>query len=105
MLVTGTLTASGSGTLDLADDSLIVSTMTPNNLRLLLLNGYASGAQLTGRASSLIRRSRSRPGTGIAYGTAASLFPTLPASYSGQTISNGNAILARYHPVERCQSG
>jgi CARDB len=94
VLVTGALTASGSGTLDLADDSLIVSTMTPNNLRLLLQSGYAGGAWTGWGVRSSV--AAAHPGTGIAFGTAASLFPTLPASYAGQTVSSGTTILARY---------
>ncbi len=103
VLVTGTLTASGSGTLDLADDSLIVSTMPPNNLRLLLQSGYAGGAWTGWGVRSSV--AAAHPGTGIAFGTAASLFPHASRQLFRPNHQQRQRHPGSIYPVERCQSG
>ena len=93
VLVTSTITASGNGALDLADNNLIVTGMSVSSVA-ALQSGYAGGAwNGPGIRSST---AAATPGTAIGYGQASTIFSSFPTAFAGQSVTSGTEVLARY---------
>ena len=101
VIVLDTISATGSGALDLMDNDLIANAMTPASFAALLDGGYMSGAwNGTGITSSVAAANNAT----IGYAVASNIFSPLPATLDGQTINNPSAMIARWTRARRQQS-
>jgi len=92
VIVVGSISATGNGTLDLMDNDLIATAMIPGDFAALLDSGYASGTWTgPGIDSSLAVANNAT----IGYGQASTLFNSFPATVDGESVLS-SAMIARW---------
>ena len=102
VLVTGSISLSGTGTLDVRDKTVILnySGASPiEAIRASITSGYNGGAWNGSGVRSLT--AATTPGTAVGFGEATDLFSTFPATFAGQTVDNTSVLSP--HPWRRRQ--
>ncbi len=94
--VTGSLTTTGTGVLDVTDNDMVVeytagSPLTP--IKTQITTGYAGGAWTGPGINS--STAAANPGFGIGYAEASAIFTVFPSSFNGVDVDN-TAVLMSY---------
>jgi hypothetical protein len=94
--VAGGLSITSPGTLDLADNDMVIDYTGASpvaSIRAMLQAGYAGGAWDGGGSGGIVTADGTSDGLSIGYAEATDIFTTFPASFCGQSVDDTTLLL------------